>query len=211
MTIVGVAANVRHQDVASAPGYDVYVPYRQANVSGVYYVIRTKADPMTIASALPSIVWSIDPNQSFFDVRSMGDRLATILWHQRATGWLFGCFAALALVLAASGLYAVLSYSVSQQQRELAVRIALGASRREIISLVFARSALLVALGLLIGMAGAGAVARLTSRLLFGVGAADPFTFIVVPLLLASVAVLAAYVPVRRATNVDPLMALRAE
>ena len=211
MTIVGVAANVRHQDVGSAPGYDVYVPYRQSNVSGVYYIVRTKADPMAITSALPSIVWGIDPNQSFFDVRSVDDRLATILWHQRAAGWLFGCFAALALVLAASGLYSVLSYAVSQQQRELAVRIALGASRREIVSLVLARSALLVVTGLGIGLAGATVVARMTSRLLFGVGAADPATFIAVPLVLAVVAALAAYLPVRRATSVDPLIALRAE
>jgi putative ABC transport system permease protein len=211
MTIVGVAANVRHQDVAAAPGYDVYVPYRQSNVSGVYYVVRTKAAPMPVAGALPSIVWGIDPNQSFFDVRSMDDRLATILWHQRAAGWLFGCFAALALVLAASGLYAELAYTVSQQQRELAVRIALGASRLEIVSLVFGRSLLLVATGLGIGLAGAASVAQLTSSLLFGVGALDPRTFVAVPLVLAVVAAVAAYVPVRRATRVDPLIALRAE
>jgi putative ABC transport system permease protein len=210
-TIVGVVGNVRHQDVTAGPGLDLYAPYRQANVSGVYVVVRTKADPRTLAPELSTLVWGIDPNQSFFDVRPMEDRVATILWHQRATAWLFAAFAVLALVLAASGLYAVLSYAVSQQTRELGVRIALGASRRDVIALVLSRTMLLVAGGLAAGLAGAVTIGRLIGGLLFGVGATDVWTFAAVPLLLALVAAVAAYLPARRATRVDPLIALRSD
>ena len=210
-TVVGVVGNVRHQDVTGGPGLDVYAPYRQANVSGVYVVVRTKADPRTLAPALSALVWGIDPNQSFFDVRTMEDRVATILWHQRAAGWLFAAFAVLALVLAASGLYAVLSYAVSQQTRELSVRIALGASRRDVIALVLSRTMLLVAGGLAAGLAGAVTIGHLIGGLLFGVAATDVWTFVAVPLLLAFVAAVAAYLPARRATRIDPLIALRSD
>jgi putative ABC transport system permease protein len=209
--IVGVVENVRHQDVTAAPGLDVYSPYRQTNMSGMYFVVRTKADPRSIAPALSTLVWGIDPNQSFFEVRPMEDRVATILWHQRAAGWLFAAFAVLALVLAASGLYAVLSYAVSQQTRELGVRIALGASRRDVVVLVLARTMVLVGGGLVAGLAGALAIARAVGGLLFGIGAGDIRTFVAVPLLLACVAALAAYLPARRATRVDPLIALKSE
>jgi ABC-type antimicrobial peptide transport system permease subunit len=177
----------------------------------VYVVVRTKADPRALAPALSALVWGIDPNQSFFDVRAMEDRVATILWHQRAAGWLFAAFAVLALVLAASGLYAVLSYAVSQQTRELGVRIALGASRRDVIALVLSRTMLLVAGGLAAGLAGAVTIGRLIGGLLFGVAATDVWTFVAVPLLLAFVAAVAAYLPARRATRIDPLIALRSD
>jgi putative ABC transport system permease protein len=211
MTVVGIVANVRHQDVTAGPGLDMYVPYRQTNAGGMYFVVRTRADPRTVVPALSSIVWGIDPNQSFFDVRPMEDRVATILWHQRAAGWLFAAFAVLALVLAASGLYAVLSYAVSQQTREIGVRIALGASRRDVVALVLTRVMLLVGGGLAVGLVGAVAAARAVGGLLFGIGATDIRTFVAVPLLLACVAALAAYLPIRRATRVDPLVALKSE
>jgi putative ABC transport system permease protein len=210
-TIVGVAGNVRHAGVAAGASFDVFMPYRQTNVSGVYFAVRTRTDPRRVGTAISSIVWNIDPNQSFFDVRPMDDRLATILWHQRAAGFLFGAFAALALALAASGLYAVLSYAVTQQTRELAVRIALGATRHDVVSLVLARTLVLVGLGLTIGLAGAAAIGRAIGGLLFGVTATDERTFVGVAVSLALVAGFAAYLPVRRATRVDPLVALRAE
>jgi putative ABC transport system permease protein len=188
MTVGGVVGNVRHHEVTAGPGLDPYMPYRQTIVSGVSFVVRTRSDPRGVAPALSSLVWGIDPNQSLFDVRPMQDRVATIFWHQHAAGWLFAAFAALALVLAASGLYAVLSYAVSQQRRELGVRIALGAvapqrrrprtgadddARRR-----WTRR----------GPRGAVAIARAIGGLLFGIGATDLRTFIAVPLLLACVA-----------------------
>jgi len=208
--VVGVVGNLRHERVETL-GHDIYHSYRQMSVGGAYYAVRAKANPQTIAPALSRLIWGIDPNQSYFDVQSMDDRVATLLWHQRAAGLLFGCFAGLALVLAASGLYAVLSYAVNQQTRELAVRIALGASSREVVTLVLSRTLLFVCIGLGVGLAGSAVLARLIGDLLFGVQAADPRTFVTVPVLLALVAALASYLPVRRATRVDPLVALRAE
>jgi putative ABC transport system permease protein len=211
-TIVGVVGNVGHQDVTAGPALDMYLPYRQSNVSGVYFVVRGRSStPHGVAPALSSIIWGIDPNQSFFDVRPLEDRVAAVVRHQRAVGWLFGAFAALALILAASGLYAVLSYAVSRQTRELAVRIALGAAQRNVVGLVLSRTLLLVLAGVGIGLLSAAAIARTIGGLLFGIAATDLRTFVAVPLLLAGVAVIAAYLPVRRATRVDPLIALRTE
>jgi putative ABC transport system permease protein len=211
MTVVGLVGNVRHQDVTAGPALEMYMPYRQTNVGGTYFVVRARTDPQRLTPALSALVWGIDPNQSFFDVRPMDDRLATLLSHQRAAGWLFGAFAGLGLVLAASGLYAVLSHAVGQQTREIAVRLALGAPRRDVIALVFGRTLLLVGVGLFGGMTSAAVLSHLIGGLLFGIAAIDPRTFVAVPLLLITVAALAAYLPARRATHIDPLIALRAE
>jgi len=210
-TIVGVAAGVRHRDVQSGAGYDLYFPYRQTNLGGAYVLVRTRMNPDALGPALSSIVWGIDPNQSFFDVRSMDTRVATIMWHQRAAGWLFGAFAVLALALAATGLYAVLSYAVSQQGRELAVRMALGAGRRQVAAVVLSRIVALVTVGLAIGLIAAALVARAIGGLLYGVAASDARTFVGVPIAIATVAIVAVCVPLRRAIRVDPIAALRAE
>jgi putative ABC transport system permease protein len=210
-TIVGVVADVQHQDVTSGPGLDVYAPYRQTNVGGVYVLVRARRNADAIGPALSSIVWSIDPNQSFFDVRSMDDRIAALFWHQRTAGWLFGGFALLALVLASTGLYAVLSYAVSQQARELAVRIALGAGARDVAGAVVRRTSIAVAAGLAAGLVASIVAARFLAGVLVGAAPPGLGTFIAAPLLFAGVAGMASFVPVRRALRVDPVTALYVE
>jgi putative ABC transport system permease protein len=211
LTVVGVAAPVLHHELDGSAGFDVYRPYRQASTAGPYYVIRTSGDPLTIARAATAIIGDTDPNQSFLDVQTYRTRVANRIWQRRLAATLFGSFAALAMLLAAVGLYGVLSYMVSQQTREIGVRLALGASERSILRDVLARGLRLTIVGVAIGGLLALTLARLIAGMLYGIAPIDPATFTVVPLLLLGIAVLACYVPARRATRVDPIVALRAE
>jgi putative ABC transport system permease protein len=210
-SVVGVAAPVLHHELDRDPGFDIYRPYTQVTTSGPYYVIRTATDPMSIARAATAIVGQIDPNQSFLDVQTFGRRVANRIWQRRVAGALFACFAILALVLASIGLYGVLSYLVTQQTREIGVRVAIGASAGEIIRMVLARGMKLAAAGVAVGVVFGFGFARLARAILYEVSPADPLTFIVMPAALLGIAALACYVPARRATRVDPLVALRAE
>jgi putative ABC transport system permease protein len=211
LTVVGVAAPVLHHEIDGHAGFDVYRSYQQATSAGPYYVIRTDGDPMTIARAATAIVGETDPNQSFLDVQTFGTRVANRIWQRRLAGALVGGFAGLALLLAAIGLYGVLSYSVSQQTREIGVRVALGASAGAILGEVLGRGLKLTALGVCVGTALALALSRVIAGMLYGVHATDPATFVLVPLVLLSIAAAACYVPARRASRVDPIVALRAE
>jgi putative ABC transport system permease protein len=211
LTVVGVAAPVLHHEIDGDAGFDVYRSYQQASSAGPYYVIRTGNDPMTIAQAATAIIGETDPNQSFLDVQTFNTRIANRMWQRRLAGALVGGFAGLAMLLAAIGLYGVLSYSVSQQTREIGVRVALGASAGGILGEVLGRGLKLAMIGVLVGTALALALSRVIATLLYGVSATDPATFVLVPLLLLSIAAVACYVPARRATRVDPIVALRAE
>jgi ABC-type antimicrobial peptide transport system permease subunit len=164
-----------------------------------------------IARAATAIVGETDPNQSFLDVQTFSTRVANRIWQRRLAGALVGGFAGLAMLLAAIGLYGVLSYSVSQQTREIGVRVALGASAAGILGNVLRRGLKLATIGVLVGTALALALSRVIARMLYEVSATDPVTFVLVPLLLLSIAAVACYVPARRATRVDPIVALRAE
>jgi putative ABC transport system permease protein len=210
-TVVGVSGAVLHHELDGEPGHDLYRPYTQAATSGPWYVIRTTGDPMSIAAAATAIIGQTDPNQSFLDVHSYARRVANRIWQRRVAGALFGSFAALALVLAVVGLYGVLSYVVAQQTREIGVRMALGATRRDVIGMVLYRGLRLAATGAAVGLVLAFGLARAVAGMLYGVSPADPVTFTGVPLVLVGVAALACYVPARRAVRVDPVVALRAE
>jgi putative ABC transport system permease protein len=210
-TVVGVGGPVLHHELDGAPGFDVYRPYTQTSTGGPYFVIRTAGDPMAVAREATTVIGAIDANQSFLDVQTYTGRVANRIWQRRLAGALFGSFAALAMLLAAVGLYGVLSFMVSQQTREIGVRLALGASERSILGVVLGRGLRLTLVGLAIGTALALLVSRLIGGLLYGVGPVDPATFLLVPLLLLAIAMLACYLPARRATRVDPLVALRAE
>jgi putative ABC transport system permease protein len=210
-TVIGVSAPVLHHELDGEPGYDMYRPFTQTSTAGPYYVIRTTGDPLAIAAAATSIIGKTDANQSFLDVQSYDTRVANRIWQRRLAGVLFGSFAALAILLAAVGLYGVLSYIVSQQTREIGVRVALGATSQVIIGQVIARGLRLAVIGLAIGLLIAFGLARVIAGMLYEVSSADPVTFILVPVLLLLIAVFACYVPARRATRIDPIVALRAE
>jgi putative ABC transport system permease protein len=210
-TVVGVAEPVLHHELDGDPGFDLYRPFTQTSTGGTFYVIRTAGAPEGLATEATAIIGKTDPNQSFLDVQTYEARVANRIWQRRVAGALFAAFAMLAVVLSAVGLYGVLAYIVTQQTREMGVRIALGATSRDITRLVVGRGLALATIGVLIGCVGAAALSRLVSSMLFGVGPGDPLTFAAVPVLLMIVAAVACYVPARRAVRVSPLVALRSE
>jgi predicted permease len=210
-TIVGVSSPTLHHELDGEASLDLYRPFTQSGTAGPYYIIRTSGDPMSIASAATAIVGETDPNQSFLDVHTYERRVTNRIWQRRLAGALFGGFAALALVLAAVGLYGVLSYVVSQQTRDIGVRIALGASSGNVTRMVLGRGLRLAAGGIAIGVAVGLAIARTIASVLYGVSPSDPITFSLIPLLLLAITAAACYVPARRAMRVDPIVALRSE
>jgi putative ABC transport system permease protein len=206
-----VAAPVLHHELDAEPGFDAYMPAAQERTNGPYFVVRTAGDPMAVAQAATRFVGAIDPNQSFLDVLSYETRVANRIWQRRLAGVLFGAFATLAIVLAAVGLYGVMSYVIGQQTREMGVRLALGATEGGVVRHVLTHGLAMAGAGAFVGLAMAAVLARLLTGVLFGVSAADPLTFVVVPCALLAIAALACYGPARRAARVDPVIALRAE
>ena len=183
---------------------------REVRISCVGRVIRTQ-DSQGVAASVRREMAMIDPNQPIAAVRTMDQWLGLAVAAPRYRTGLFGLFAALALVLSAVGIYGVMSYSVGQRTHEIGVRMALGARQMDVLGLVVRQGMSLVLVGVAIGLLGAIALTRVIASLLFGVGAKDPGTFVGVAVLLALVAFIACYIPARRATKVDPLVALRYE
>jgi putative ABC transport system permease protein len=211
-TVAGVVGEVR-QRAGVVQGYPVFfTPIAQAGSSPTAVLaLRTRLDPRTLAPALGQVVRAVDPEQPIYGVRTMEQELAREIAPRRFSATLLGSFAALALLLAGTGLYALIAYLVAQRTRELGIRVALGAGRGAVLRLVLREGVVLVLAGVALGLAGAFALTRVVASLLFGVTTTDPATFVVVPLALAAVALLASWVPARRAAGVDPMVALRAE
>ena len=212
--IVGVVADVRQMGLDEPVKAEMYFPYQQVNV--IWYiprdlVIRTNGDTANLAGAVRQIIREVDPDQPVSNVATMAEVLGTEAAQRRMGMIMLAGFAALALLLASLGIYGVLAYFVTQHTNEIGVRQALGATPRNILFLVLRKGMGLTLAGVGIGLAASFALTRLMSSLLFGVTAADPLTFATVPLLLVMVALLACYIPARRATKVDPLVALRYE
>jgi putative ABC transport system permease protein len=174
-------------------------------------VARSTSDTAGLANAIRSAVWTVDPNQPVTRVRTMERVLADTMVVQRFTTWLLATFAAIALALAAAGIYGVISYSVSQRTHEIGIRMALGAEQRDVLRLVVGQGMVPALVGLGIGIAGAIGLTRFMSTLLFRVSVTDPMTFSVIGLLLLLVALAACYLPARSAARVDPMLALRCE
>jgi putative ABC transport system permease protein len=177
----------------------------------MFLTVRTASEPGMLASAVAREIHAVDPNIAVFDVRTMSNRLSASLARQRFATAMLGAFALFALLLSAIGVYGVMSYLVSQSTHDIGVRVALGATRGAILGMVVRQGMELAILGIAVGLIGAAALTRLMASLLFGVSATDAVTFSVVALVLAASAMLAAYVPARRATKLDPMTALREE
>ncbi|MDQ3908762.1 MAG: ABC transporter permease [Acidobacteriota bacterium] len=211
LTIVGVAAPVHHYGLDTAPNFQIYVPHQQSATQAMTLVVRTAGDPDSATNAVRAQVWAVDPKQPVYDVRSMGQLLAASLAARRFNMILVAVFSAVALLLAAVGIYGVVAYAVAQRTHEIGVRMALGAQPRDVLLLVVTQGMTPALAGVGVGLACAFAITRAISGLLYGVSATDLTTFVSVSALLTAVALLACYLPARRATKVDPLIALRAE
>jgi len=212
-TVVGVVGDVRQTGLYEQR-LEFYVPYMQDRRSFMAprdLVVRTKADPAVIAGAVRQAVWAVDKDQPVSNVRTMDQVFASAISPERFQALMLGLFAGLALVLACVGLYGVISYSVVQRTHEIGVRMALGAQSVDVLRLVIRQGMLLTFTGLAVGILGGMFVTRVLSDMLFGVTPRDPLTFAGVPVLLLVVAFLACYIPARRATRIDPLVALRYE
>jgi putative ABC transport system permease protein len=219
LTVVGVVADAKNISLTEAARQEVYVSFLQraaavANMGTAHQMtlaVRTSIEPMNLANTIRQEVWALDRNTPITGVRTIEQILSTVTGRPRFNMILLGIFASVALGLAAVGIYGVLSYSVTQRTHEIGIRIALGAQARGVLQLVVGQGMKLAMIGVGLGLMGALAVTRLMKTMLFGVSATDPLTFALIALLLAGVALLACWIPARRATKVDPMVALRYE
>ncbi|MEO7725499.1 MAG: FtsX-like permease family protein, partial [Chthoniobacterales bacterium] len=207
--IVGVVGDTRTSSLLEEGGAQIYVPHAQdTNWNFIAMVIRTAGDPAALAPALRREVLALDKDQPVYNVRVMDEVVANSIGAQRFSMQLFAVFAIAALLLAAVGIYGVMAYSVTQQTREIGIRMALGAQKSDVLTMIIRQGMTLALVGLIAGMIGALALTRLLASLLFGVAASDPATFATLSLLLLLVAFLACYLPARRAAKMNPVAAL---
>ncbi|PYR90794.1 MAG: hypothetical protein DMF84_19340 [Acidobacteria bacterium] len=211
-TVVGITPTIRHSNPQDAdPAAALYVPYRQDPPTGVTLVVRSRLEPGSVMNAVRREVQAIDQDQPVFTVQTMDQMLAQAMWPYRVFGSLFALFAVIALVMSSVGLYAVMAYSVTQRTMEIGMRMALGAEGRQVSWLILRRGLWQLALGLGIGLAGAFGLSRVLRGVLVQTTPTDPATFATITVILTSVAIAACVLPARRATRVDPLIALRSE
>jgi macrolide transport system ATP-binding/permease protein len=211
LEVVGIAKDVKNRSLSETPQPFLYLPLLQDYRSNMILVARTAIEPEQMSQSVRAEVAALDPGIPIFDVKTLEEHVGISLFLQRMAATLLSIFGLLALSLAAIGLYGVMAYSVSQRTRELGIRVSVGAERRDIFKLILGQGLAISVVGLLAGLVAALAVTRLTAKLLYGVSATDPITFIVITLLLLCVTLLACYFPARRATKVDPMIALRFE
>jgi putative ABC transport system permease protein len=211
MTIVGVVGNIAQEGVTAKPYAQLYQSIDQAPTRVVHVLLRSDRDPMLLASSVRGAVRSVDPDLLVNDIQTLEDRVSQNIARPRLSVLLLGSFSAIALLLAAIGIYGVMAYTVAQRTREIGVRMALGADPHEVKQLVVRQGMRPALIGVVVGLVAAFAATRLIASLLYGVSAVDPVTFVLVPLFLIGVALLATYLPARRATRVPPTVALQAE
>jgi putative ABC transport system permease protein len=210
--IIGIVGDVRNYGSETPGRIKIYTPFGRTPLPRSTLAVRsTGVDPLSLAAAIKSEVQAINSDVPVSEIATLESLLARRIAPRRFNTWMLGLFAAVALLLAAVGIYGVMSYAVTQRTHEIGIRMALGADARHVLKLVVGHGMMLVLMGVTIGLAGAFALTRLMSSLLFGVSATDPVTFIAIVTLLAGVALLACYIPARRATKVDPMVALRYE
>jgi len=211
LTVIGIVGDVKEFGLEASTRPEMCVPFFQEAPPWMSLALRTSANPLSLLPAVQTQVSAVFKDVPAFDARTMEQRLADSLANRRFSMVLLSLFAALALFLASVGIYGVVSYAVAQQTREIGVRMALGASRRSVLLMVITSGLSLAATGVVLGLAGASVLTRLVASLLYDVKPIDPVTFAIVSLVLIGVAMIASYIPARRATKVDPMVALRYE
>jgi predicted permease len=209
--IIGIVANSRDRGMGKETRSTMYLSNLQSPMGGIRLLIRTKTDPHTMVSSVRSAVRSLDRNLSIGNTRTLDEAMSQSLSPQRFAVVLLTLFAALALCLASIGVYGVTAFTVAQRTHELGIRIALGAQRRDVLALILGQGLRLALAGICVGLAGALALMRLMTSLFFGISPHDPVTFVFVCAVLTAIALLACYIPARRAMRVDPMIALRHE
>ncbi|HEY9232918.1 MAG TPA: ABC transporter permease [Blastocatellia bacterium] len=207
-TIVGVVGTVHPKDLIQEPEGTIYFPWYLGSST---LVVRTTDNPHSLAQTIREQLQAVDANQPVYDIKTMDERLARSLETRRFAVTLLGGFAALALLLAAIGLYGVIAYLVTQRSHEIGIRVALGASRADVLRLVLGQALQLALIGIGVGLAAALALTQFMASLLFGISPTDPLTFAAICIILTAVALTASYIPARRATRIDPMVALRYE
>jgi predicted permease len=207
--IVGIARDIKYNFLGEDPTPYLYLPLEQNYSAQVVVQVRAAGDPDALLGTVRRELQQLEPTMPLLNVDTYRSVFSQSLWAPRMGAWLLGIFASLALMLAAIGLYGVMAYAVSQRRRELGIRLALGARRQDVRNMVVRQGVLLAAVGVVIGLGIAFALARLVTNLLYGVNGHDPLTFAIIPIVLLAVAVLATYIPASRASRVDPVDALR--
>ena len=209
--VVGVARDSKYRNLREAPRNTMYQPLSQSYRPSMNLLVRTAGDPTRVAPAIQTQLHAIEPALTVFNVRTLYDHVGRSLYVERMESLLLAFFGLLALVLTAVGIYGVVAYSVAQRTREVGIRMALGAQKKDVLKLILIKGLTLVAWGTGLGLIGCYWLSRLVSNQLYGISANDPATLVTVAALLAAVALLATYIPARRATRVDPMIALRYE
>jgi putative ABC transport system permease protein len=209
--VVGVVGNIRHDAIETNGIPHIYYSIYQFSDRTLNLVVRSASDPAPLGESMRREVQAVDPNLPVFGISTFSSVVESSLAPHRFSAQLMGAFAALALLLAAVGIYGVLAYFVGQRVREIGVRMALGASAGEVVRLVLLRGMYPIIAGMALGLVGSFACSRLLAQLLYGVSMSDPLVYLAVPAFLLFTALLASYIPARRATRIDPLAALRCD
>jgi predicted permease len=211
LTVVGVVGNARHEGLSQETEAEFYVPYLQSPANSMQLAVRTAADPDSMVSAVRAGIGDVDPDQPLYHVSTLQQVLSESLAPRRFNMLLLGIFAGIALALATVGIYGVMAFSVTERTHEIGIRMALGAERGNVLRLIVRQGLRLTLLGVILGIAGAWALTSFLASFLFGIAPRDPATFALVSVALVAVSILACYIPARRATRVDPMVALRYE
>jgi putative ABC transport system permease protein len=210
-TVVGVVADVRHSRPEDAPAPQAYLPFAQSDPARAFIAVRTSIPPAQLIPSIRRVIAEIDPGQAVADIRTMDQRVEDANARRRFQTFLLAVFAGAALFLAAVGLYGLMAYAVKQRTPEIGIRVALGAQRRDILRMILGQGIALTLAGLALGGVAALGLTRIIASMLYGIARSDPATIVIVPLVLIAASLLACYIPARRATRVDPMVALRHE
>jgi putative ABC transport system permease protein len=209
--VIGVVNDVRFSGHSTRTQAEIYVPFSQSPPRVINFVVETSVDPRTLVTALRRTIWSVDPALPIDEAESLADVTREAVAIPRFYSTIMGAFAIIAIALAAAGIHSVLAFAVARRSREIGIRIALGAARRSVVMTVVRQGMALTAIGIVIGIAGAGALTRVLESVLFEVDPTDPAVFVLTTVVLLAVALLACVAPAVRAVNVDPLQALKSE